>query len=132
MMCAPIPLRAARCVSPHGKVAARSGQSHASASRKERAEQEHRPAQAPDQCRIGLVLQDLGAPDAKGRRADAIDFCAEVQQQARHHIDVADAGHIVKHTLVFGKQARRQHRQRGVLVALDVNLPAEPLPALNQ
>ncbi len=117
---------------PHGKVAARRGQPHASASRQQRAEQQHRPAQAADQCRIGLVLQDLGAPNAKRRRADAIDLCAEVEQQARHHLDVADARHVVKHALVFGQQARRQQRQRGVLVALDVNLPAEPLPALNQ
>ena len=117
---------------PHGKVAARRGQPHASAPRKQRAEQQHRPAQAADQCRIRLVLQDLGAPDAKRRRADAVDFGAQVQQQARHHLDVADAGHVVKHALVFGQQARRQQRQRGVLVALDVNLPAEPLPALNQ
>ncbi len=117
---------------PHREVAAGRGQPYAPAPRKQRAEQQHRPAQASDQCRIRLVLQDLGAPDAKRRRADAVDFGAKVQQQARHHLDVADAGHVVKDALVFGQQARRQQRQRGVLVALDVNLPAEPLPALNQ
>jgi hypothetical protein len=72
------------------------------------------------------------APDAERRAADAVDFSAEIEDQPRHHFDVADAGHVREDALLRGEHARRQQRQGGVLVAFDLDGTGEPLAALDQ
>ena len=100
--------------------------------REQRPEQQHRPAQPADQRAVGRMRAHARRADAQRGAADAVDLGAEVEQQARHHLDVADARHVGQHALVFGEQARRQQRQRGVLVALDGHAALEPVAAFDQ
>ena len=57
---------------------------------------------------------------------------AKVQQQPRHHLHVADPRHIGKDALFLGEETRREDRERGVLVAFDVDGPRQTLPAFDQ
>ena len=73
-----------------------------------------------------------GVSNAQRRRADAFDFGADIEQQPRHHLDVADARHVGQDALLLGEETRRQQRQRGVLVAFHGHAALEPVPALDQ
>ena len=86
------------------------------------------PRSRPDQAALGLVALDPRAPDAKRARPDPVDLGAEVDQQARHHLDVADARHVGEDALLVGEQARGDERQRGVLVAADDDAPDSGRP----
>ena len=57
---------------------------------------------------------------------------AEIEEQPRHHLDVADARHVGQHALLGRQQAGGEQRQRGVLVAFDVDGARQPLAAFNQ
>ncbi len=98
----------------------------------QRAEQQNRPSKAPDQPALRLVALDLPAPDAQRAGADAVDLRAEVGEQSRHHLDVADARHVGDHALFVGQQARGNQRQRRVLVAAHDNRPRQRPAAFNQ
>jgi hypothetical protein len=71
-------------------------------------------------------------PDPQRRRADALDFRAKIEQQARHHLDIANARHVGQHALLFGEEACRQQRQRRVLVSSDGHASFEAVTAFNQ
>jgi hypothetical protein len=88
-----------------------------SATRQQRAEQQHRSPEPADQPALRLVALHLLAPDAQRARARALHLGAEVGQQAGHYLDVADARHVGEHALLVGEQARGNQRQRRVLVA---------------
>ena len=117
---------------PRRKITARRRQVRASAAREQRAQQQYRAAQAADQRRVGLVLDDGGTPHAKRRAADALDLAAEVENQPRHHLDVADSGNVREDAFVGGEETRRQQRQRGVLVAFDVDGSGQALTAFDE
>ena len=57
---------------------------------------------------------------------------AEIDEQARHHLDVADARHVGEHALLVGEQARRDERQRRVLVAADDDAPGQRPAAFDE
>ena len=114
------------------EIAARRRQVRPSAPREQRAEQQHRTAQAADQRRVGLVLDDVGTPHAQRRAADALDLAAEVENQPRHHLDVADSGNVREDAFLGGEETRRQQRQRGVLVAFDVDGSRQALTAFDE
>ena len=95
----------------------------ASAPGQQRPNQQHGSAQPADERAVGLVLHDLPAPHAKCRAADALDFCAEIEQQPRHHLHVGDARHICQHALLGRQQACGEQRKRRVFVAFHVNGP---------
>ena len=85
------------------------------------------PRSRPTSVRSGSCVRTCRRPHAQRRRADALDFGADVEQQPRHHLDVADARHVGQHALVVGQQAGGQQRQRGVLVAFDGDAAFEPV-----
>jgi hypothetical protein len=74
----------------------------------------------------------LRRPDAQGCRANPFDFGADVEEQPCHHLDVADARDVSDHALVARQEARRQQRQRRVLVSLDRNRPLEAIATFDQ
>ena len=123
---APIASSASRCVEivrragkspPGGAMCARP--SRASSGPSSSTEPRSRPTSAA----IGIVLPAPAGSDPQRRGPDAIDLGADVEQQPRHHLDVADARHVRQHALVFGQQARGEQRQRRVLVAFDGDPP---------
>ena len=73
-----------------------------------------------------------GTPHAERRAADALDLAAEVENQPRHHLDVADSGNVGEDAFVGGEKTRRQQRQRGVLVAFDVDGSGQALTAFDE
>ena len=132
----PSPRSASRCVEivrRAGKVAA--GRRDVRASRSARAAARAaapsraagRPARGRARAcgRVGVRMRSVV-------RADAVDLGAEVEQQPRHHLDVADARHVGQHALLVGQQARGQQRQRRVLVAFDGDAALEPVAAFDQ
>jgi hypothetical protein len=50
----------------------------------------------------------------------------------RHHLDVADPGNVREHAFLGGEKARRQQRQRGVLVPFDVDRSRQALTAFDE
>ena len=52
--------------------------------------------------------------------------------EPRHHLDVADSGNVREDAFVGGEQTRRQQRQRGVLVAFDVDGSGQALAAFDE
>ena len=73
-----------------------------------------------------------GVRISQRRRADALDFGADVEQQPRHHLDVADARHVGQDALFLGEEARRQQRQRRVLVSFNGHAALEPVSPFDQ
>ena len=73
--------------------------------------------------RVQLILQR--------RRADAVDLGAEVEQQPAHHFHVGDARNVAQHALLLGQQARGDERQRGVLVAFDIETAVQAVTAFD-
>ncbi len=61
-----------------------------------------------------------------------VDGRAEIDEQLRHRIDVLDPRHVRKDALLGRQQARGEQRQSGVLVAFDVDGPAQAMAAFNQ
>ena len=111
----PSPASASRCVA----IVRRAGKSPpggASCARPRRAssgpssstEPRSRPTSAPS----GSSFDDLRTAHAQRRGADALDLGAEIEEQPRHHLDVADARHVGEHALFGRQQARREQRQR--------------------
>ncbi len=74
---------------PRGKITSRRRHDGPAATREQRAQQQHRSAKPADQRAIRFVLGDFRAADRQLRPADAVDLGAEIEQQARHHFDVA-------------------------------------------
>ena len=107
-------------------------QARAPAAREQRTDEEDRPAQAADQRRVGFVLHDLRAAHAQRRAADPLDLGPEIQEQPRHHFHVADARHVGEDAFLGREETRREQRQRGVLVAFDLDRAGETLAAFNQ
>ena len=103
----------------------------AASTSQERPHQQHRPAKAPDQRPIGLVLCHLLAADAQRRRSDAVDLCAHIEEKSAHHLDIRDARHVGEDARLIGQQARRNQRQRGVLVAFDVETAVQAMTAFD-
>ena len=104
----------------------------AAATREQRTEQQHGPAQPADQGAVGLVLGDRAAAHAQRRAADAFDLRAQIEEQPRHHFDVADPRHVRQHAFVRRQQARGEQRQRGILVAFDRDGTRQAMAAFNQ
>ena len=117
---------------PGGEIAPRWCDVSAPQSRQQRTEQQHRPAEPANQRAIGLVGDDLRRPDAQRGRADAVDFGAEVEQQSRHYLDVADAWDVREQALLVREEARGQQRQRRILVAFHRHTPFKAMASLNQ
>ena len=90
------------------------------------------PRSRPTNARSGESVVQCRRADAQRRRADAVYLGAEIEQQPRHHLDVADARHVGQDALVVGQQAGGQQRQRGVLVAFHRDAALEPVPAFDQ
>ena len=61
-----------------------------------------------------------------------LDIGAEVEKEACHDLDVADARYVFEDAFLFGEEARRNQRQRRVLVAFDLNTAAEALAAFDE
>ena len=101
------------------------------AAREQWAEQQDRAAQPADQRAVGLVLHHVATVNAQGGAANSLDFGPQVEQQAGHHLHVGDARHIGQRARLVGQQARGHQRQRGVLVAFDVDAAAESTAALD-
>src|SRR5689334_6869829 len=118
--------------SPRRKIAAGRGDVRAPDAGQQRTEQQHRPAQPTHQRPVRDVTADFRRAYPQRRAPDAIDLGAEIQQQTRHHFDVADPGNVGQHALVFSQQAGGEQRQRRILVALDRDTSLQPVPAFNQ
>ena len=115
-----------------GKITAGRGELRAAAACQQRTEQQDRSAQPADQRAIGLVFHQLGTPDAQRRAADAFDLRAQIEEQPRHHFDIADPRHVRQHAFVRRQQARGEQRQRGILVAFDRDGTRQAMAAFNQ
>jgi hypothetical protein len=101
------------------EIAAGRRQVRTSTPREQRPEQQHGAAQPSDERAVGLVFHDRRAAHAQRRAADAFDLAAEIENQPRHHLDVADPRYVGQDALVLRQQARREQRQRSVFVAFD-------------
>ena len=113
------------------KVAAGRRQMRAPSARQQWTEQQDRPAQPADQRAVGLVLDDVGTAHAKRRAPNAFDMSAKIEDEPRHHLDVADARHVGQHAFFGGEEARREDRQRRVLVAFHLHRSRQALTAFN-
>ena len=121
---APIATSASRCVAivrragkspPGGARCARPRR--ASSGPSSSTEPRSRPTSAPS----GSSLIDLAAAHAQRRVPMPSTSAPRSSEQPRHHLDVADPRHVGEHALFGRQQARGQQRQRGVLVAFDVD-----------
>ena len=121
-----------RDAAPRGKITAGRRDAGAAAAREQRTEQQHRPAQPADQRTIGSLRANRRRADPQRGRADALDLGTDVEQQARHHLDVADARHVGEHALVLAQQAGNEQRQRRVLVALDRDAALQAMASLDE
>ena len=113
------------------EVAAGRRQQRPTPASEQRSDQQHGTTQPADQQGVWLVFDDLTAAHAKGARPDALDFGSEINEQPRHHINVADQWHVCQNTRLGRQQTRGQQRQRGILVALYLDSAAQPLAAFN-
>ena len=84
------------------------------------------------QASIRVVRVNARRPDPQRGCPDTFDLGADVEQQPRHHLDVADARHVAEDAFVFGEQAGGEQRQRGVLVALDADRAGQTAAAFDQ
>ncbi len=116
---------------PGWEVAARRRQQRPTSASEQRSDQQHGTTQPADQQGIRLVFDDLTAAHAKGASPDAFDFGSEINEQPRHHVNVADQWHVRQNTRLGRQQTRGKQRQRGVLVALNLDSAAQPLAAFN-
>ena len=114
------------------KITSRRRQVRPAAPREQRAQEQHRTPQAADQRAIRLVLDDVGTAHAQRRAADPFDFTTEIENQPRHHLDVADPRNVGEHAFFACQQTGGQKRKRRVLVALDFNSAGQPAAAFNQ
>ena len=87
------------------------------------------PRSRPTSARSGACLRRLRRANAQRRAADAVDLCSDVEQQPRHHLDVANAWHVRQDAFVLGQQTCREQGQRGVLVAFDGHAPLQSVSA---
>jgi hypothetical protein len=117
---------------PRGKIAARRRDVRLADARQQRTEQQHRAAQPAHERAVGRVCPQRLRPDLHRGGADAFDVGPEVHEQPRHHLHVADARHVGEHALLFGEEARREQRQRGVLVAFHGHPALEPVAAFDE
>ena len=104
----------------------------AAGAREERSEQQNGPPEPADEGAIGGMRLDTRRPDTQGRGTDPLDLGADVEEQARHHLDVANPRHVGQHALLVREQTRGQQRQRRVLVPFDGNATFEPVTALDE
>ena len=98
----------------------------------QRSEEEHRPAKAAYERRVWFLFDDVGASDSEGGASHPFDLGAEIEEQARHHFDIADARYVGQHALVAREQARGKQRQGRVFVAFDFDRPGEALTAFDE
>ena len=83
------------------------------------------PLSRPTNVASGSSLADIRAPDSQRRRANPVYLGAEVEKEACHDLDIADARYVFEDAFLFGEEARRNQRQRRVLVAFDLDTAAE-------
>jgi hypothetical protein len=62
--------------------------------RQQRAEQEHGTSQPSDERPVRRMGPHLLRTNPQRRRSNAVDLNPEIEQQTRHHFDVADARHV--------------------------------------
>jgi hypothetical protein len=85
---------------------------------------------------LGEVGIDLRAGHRVGAQRDGViaaplGLDAEIDEQLDHRLDVPDPRHVVQQQLLVGKEAGRQQRQCGVLVAGGRDRAAERHAALD-
>ncbi len=117
---------------PRREVAARRRQAHAAGPGEQRAHQQHRPAQAADQLRIGRVARHRRRRDLERRRPESADPGAQAGEQVGHHADVRDARHVLETARLVAEQAGGDQRQRGVLVAVDGDAAGQSAAAFDE
>ena len=98
----------------------------------QRTEEQHRSPQAAHQRGVRLVLDDLSTAHVECGRADALDLRAEIDEQLRHDLDIADARHVREHAFFRRQQAGREQRQRRVLVPFHMDTARQAVTAFNQ
>ena len=81
---------------------------------------------------LAACTNDAARADAQRGGAEALHLRTEIDEQLRHHLDIADARHVLEHALFRGEQAGGQKRERGVLVAFDVDGARQPGTTLNE
>ena len=99
--------------------------------REERADQQNRSAEPANQVRIRALACDTPAPDSHLGRPNPLHFGTQASEQLAHHGDILDPRHVRQRARLIGQQAGREQRQRGVLVALDVDRAGQAVPALD-
>ncbi len=98
-------------------VTARRRHADAADTREQWAGEQERRAHPAAQLLVEVPLANLRRADAHLVRPGPFHLGADVGEQRDHRVDVADARHVRQRHGPFGEQARREDRQRAVLVS---------------
>jgi hypothetical protein len=101
---------------PPDHVAARRRHADCAQSREQRTGEQERRAHPAAQLLVQLTPADPRGRDANLVGSNPLDIRSDVREQRDHRVDVADAGHVRQRDGFVGEQARRENRQRAVLV----------------
>ena len=80
----------------------------------------------PTSTGSGFGRLDGLALNTQGRRAGTLHHRTETRDDPQQHLDVPDPRDVVQLALFLGQEARREQRQRGVLVSLDRDRAGQP------
>ena len=112
-------------------VATRRRHEDLAAAGEQRAGQKDRGTDADAERAIDRRRDVAGGLDAQRVALHPLHVGAGGGDELRHHLDVADARHVLDHALVLGQQARSDDRERAVLVAADLDAARQRRAALD-
>ena len=104
---------------------------HLAAAGEQGAGQQNRGADPHAQRPVDRGCDVAGSLDAQRVALEPFHLSARRADELSHHLDVADARHVLDHALVLGQQAGRDDRQRAVLIATDLYTSGERRAALD-
>ena len=116
-------------IPPRREVAAGRAQHRLTLAGQQRPEEQHGTAQPGHEIRPRLGRCDVLGANAQRGGALPRAVRAQLAEQLRHHLDVADPRDILEDALLLGEQAGRDHGQCGILVAAHSNPTIERLAA---
>ena len=97
----------------------------------QRAGEQDRGADADAECAIDRRRDVAGGLDAQRVLLQPLHLGTGRPDEVGHHLDVADARHVLDHALVLSQETGGDDRQRAVLVAADLHASGERRTSLD-